>query len=1067
MATWKKVLVSGSAAEVANLTATGNSITFSGLTGLAADSVLAIDAAGAVTAVASDSVGGGGNLILSGSDDVGKILTLSSEHLHFDSTNGVTILIEDDGGSGTEPQITISTPQDLQTTATPTFQSLAIQDDGGTPTITIKDPSDSTKNGNITFTSEGDLVFTAGTNTKLAFYGQTNVNDRYIHVNPGEGASDRRDINFIASGKVDKHLFVVDASASFSSSAGEVAGRGKVGVGLGDDGFTLLNDVDNEVTKDAVLVVSGNVAVVGGNITASSFTGDGSGLTGITADTATTLTGFDVTEYNNFTAGIDTFTGSIQTQVNANTALTASTLRLENDQTVVKQYSIPVFHNTTPNTVSTGSDTFRVTYNPTHFPSGRSGATPVNDLNNGSGSYYLYVQSASIGDDLYVGGDIDLIGTINNVVGFNFTEGNITVVSGAVHFGSGSAPGDIDLVGGHQFTGSLKISGGLYVDRLIESNQNKIVVYNSTTGQFFYTSSVGGDAVQGGTIGNAGDNDYTDGFFDYFTPSTTIGTAIDDISEAFALLAPPQAGKLDDSATNLTVSGFGAANLSAGLTALGSEWYTFGASAGSSVNFKNATAFDVAVETNASNLLHVGTSTGYLTDGGGFTASIDSYVGSETVKRNYSQGNGTTTGTNLDIEITNNQNYTTNQPVWQAQQLTLAAKSLLQGGGVRINVTGSGAQGGAISDNLLVWTATGGDYPAIANVAGTVDVSGLSTIQLSGQTYYSAGNVDIDISADNAYYPVYKANNATLASSYVSGLGSVSTFTGTPNYNDSISNYAAASSKALTGKTAAGSTSPGTVTVTVSKPGGDSDNATVNIGTNPIRVTYSADTMGNTNNLYFQDEVYRRGALTDITTGVSTWSSGDSMNSSNLLKVANGQLGHASIYGHTSVSNVSHYYREITPTSANRFSGTFSALNLGGGAFDGKIGAFGSTLSTNNGIQIAIVFQDSVNVSSQYRIFDLGRAYGNNSIGTTLNTDYGLSTSTVDIIGAMNGYNGNLSALTNNNFTFDGGSASSIVSSTTTGTGRVYLWIVMRYDGLTTGNLQTHDVINSLTLTYN
>lgn len=99
------------------------------------------------------------------------------------------------------------------------------------------------------------------------------------------------------------------------------------------------------------------------------------------------------------------------------------------------------------------------------------------------------------------------------------------------------------------FGGDVVVSGTLYAEKQI------IEVDALQTGSL----SVSGSILHSGgiNIGDAEDNDYTDGLFTDFTSNTLLGTAIDRINEVLKGLAPKQAPNLEDFDVN-TTNGFSA-----------------------------------------------------------------------------------------------------------------------------------------------------------------------------------------------------------------------------------------------------------------------------------------------------------------------------------------------------------------------------------------------------------------------------------------------------------------------------------------------------------------------------
>lgn len=85
----------------------------------------------------------------------------------------------------------------------------------------------------------------------------------------------------------------------------------------------------------------------------------------------------------------------------------------------------------------------------------------LHPLSNGKLTFGL-PSDVTIGNDLTVSNNL-------TVLGIELVEGQASVVSGAVHFGSGSTMADIATLGNHQFTGSVEISGSLTTEGNIEA----------------------------------------------------------------------------------------------------------------------------------------------------------------------------------------------------------------------------------------------------------------------------------------------------------------------------------------------------------------------------------------------------------------------------------------------------------------------------------------------------------------------------------------------------------------------------------------------------------------------
>ena len=143
------------------------------------------------------------------------------------------------------------------------------------------------------------------------------------------------------------------------------------------------------------------------------------------------------------------------------------------------------------------------------------------------------------GSTMVLTGTLDVSGTINaNAYNVDVTNKNVINLSATGSTNFGDTSDDI-----HQFTGSVKVSGGL--------NLVNISSGTATTASFLaldssnnvvLTTSAGGS---GGAIGDPEDsgspNGYVDGLFTDFTPSTPVGTPIDRFNEVLKILAPTPA----------------------------------------------------------------------------------------------------------------------------------------------------------------------------------------------------------------------------------------------------------------------------------------------------------------------------------------------------------------------------------------------------------------------------------------------------------------------------------------------------------------------------------------------
>lgn len=766
MASWKKVIVSGSVAELSAVSASAG-INIGGLDHSAVAHVLSTDATGSVISIAQSALEGASQVLqLSGSTGT-QTLTLNQDHLEFDSGNGVTTALstEAHGGSpGNRKIFTINTAQDIRKSASPVFNDLTISGslkhavDGGT------------ENTSIDFT-DNVITFNAGGKQIVSFDGSPGGSDNIITV-----GKDDSDTNFrirSAQGGGDD-LFFADASASLSSSAGVEAGKGKIIIGMSSSANTATL-VESEEGAYARLIVSGSTYVLGsvtasGAITASAFVGDGSSLTNVTA---TTLTSGDSSIDP---VSIAAFTSSITSSVFNNSAsiasisdLTGSMVSLEGEKTAARANSLLVFSGST-GVVYTGSNTLQVTVNENHFTNG-GGNSAIND---GSGSFYLYAQTASIGEDLNVGGDLSVTGVVSTFTGFSFNEGQVTITSGSTRFGSGSAPADVDADGGHQFTGSLFITGGINIDTLTEADSSTVVVFKNNR---LHTTASTALNVGGGTIGAAGDGDYTDGFFTAFTDSTTIGDAIDQISEAFSLLAPPNEGVLG--ALSFETPGLQSAILASGLTSV--DWYANGITAGDTVNIidnngGSSPTIDIQHQTVLAGKYPDFAAAAGLS--GGVTASIKhGSDGFFEITRDYGSesvpGTGETSATRPDFSAKVKTANLKQQDgsgaqdaaeIWAQVDLSIEDFAPSTAGQFQLKLKGDN-DGGTSPTSTIYWAGlNGGDFPNQTGTINSVPSSSVSFNTISGIKYYRAGNFTPNITVTEAFSPVYQNSNVTVLS---------------------------------------------------------------------------------------------------------------------------------------------------------------------------------------------------------------------------------------------------------------------------------------------------------------
>jgi hypothetical protein len=437
MPSWKKVLVSGSNIHVAEITASRVPTVDN------ENNLLAISANGGITQITQGSVAGTNPTFTIEAFNSSSITTTD-----FTATGSLIFSHSFDHGfgftltdSGTTSSISLQTPQDLQTTAGPLFASITasngIAHAGDTDT-------------RIEFVDD-QILFHAG-GVKLLSLVEGGTDNVVIN-------QDSNDVDFRVEGNTDTHLLFVDG------------GNDKIAIGT------------STVNASSLLTVSGTIHATG--ITSSLLPSNTDSTTVIVDGGSGKLEKRDINDL-----------------VGAGDGLFNSASIIGTDNEI--EVTFP-----SANTTQIG-----IVDNPII-----GGGLTVNGDISASGDV-----TAS---NIQLFGDLALGGNIFSFSGFSFIEGVSAVFTGSNIFGSGSTPGANDTAGGgiaHQFTGSVSITGsnltvvdggitaeggtGLFgsVTSLgnISASGNlfaalpldttpltEIAVYNSTTGQLFYTSSQG------------------------------------------------------------------------------------------------------------------------------------------------------------------------------------------------------------------------------------------------------------------------------------------------------------------------------------------------------------------------------------------------------------------------------------------------------------------------------------------------------------------------------------------------------------------------------------------------
>jgi hypothetical protein len=324
-------------------------------------------------------------------------------------------------------------------------------------------------------------------------------------------------------------------------------------------------------------------------------------------------------------------------------------------------------------------------------------ADHIGDLTAATGSYItniggtnneITVTSASDGAQVVVGLPDSVTVTTDLTVGNNLTvlgleliEGQTSIVSGAFTAGSGSTPAGVDALGGHQFTGSLSITGAFSVDGTATitnlSNENSVgptnIVVHNSDGKLFsaganVTSSISGafDSASNAIVGNVATNTTN-----ISTNTTNIGT-LSSATSSYALIA--NISGAFDSASNALVTNVATNTDHIGdLTAVTSSYVNNSSTSSFAIIADISGAFDSAsnalVTNVATNTTNISTNTTNIATISGVTGSyVSNIVGTAneiTVSSGSDDNAQVTIGLPNDVTIGNNLTVTNDLTVTQ------------------------------------------------------------------------------------------------------------------------------------------------------------------------------------------------------------------------------------------------------------------------------------------------------------------------------------------------------------------------------------------------------------------
>lgn len=566
------------------------------------------------------------------------------------------------------------------------------------------------------------------------------------------------------------------------------------------------------------------------------------------------------------------------------------------------------------------------------------------------------------------------------------TSNNILTFHGPITSGSITSSLNVDL--------SSLAGGG--------SGGSGIFTPTGVSGTFETTSSLqisGSLTVTGSSpsinIGTpeGSDNVYSDGFFSTFNENTRLANALDQISEAFADLAPAKAVALTGQQLvvanpSTLYSGY----LAGGLIA--SDWYvdytanqlvSNGLSTIAAVSLSSPTnSFPAGKKSNfdPSNILE-----------GGVTASITAQGDAASLSiKALNTGNGTVGALTIDSLVTFNN-------LWVKGAATIA-HTMADTGSYKYQLLADQEAGQSVEKQYFYL----GTYANPSVTTGTITSGSVTYNDLSGVKYLKTATFNIPSTGSDLFNPVYNLNQFSFSSTYTNNLTTGSQAADTPQFGDILQLEV---NPTLTAGLSSGQNAP-TGTVAVTKPGKTGTyNASYTL--TPKKVNSYVSDPATTTNEPFLGESKR---YTNLNT--STWTSSNPLNNG-ALQVQNGRLvgGNAAGGGdYSGFASQQNYFRLFES-------------GLGNGKTNGNftLSATGFTQlqnwdSGNAGLEAAIIVVEEITGGlTASKIFDLSRAA---VVGPVISNIYGAKIGT---LGALSG-----------DWTF--------LSNTTTGaSGNVILWV--------------------------
>ena len=441
MASWKKVLVSGSNIEVNNILATGNITASLVPTTNNEDNILVIGTDGAITQMGQGNISGTNPTFNINASHTPLSISLSSS---VEFSTGVDLMVFDaasNHGFGFEvsdsdntASIDLITPQGLKTTDEPQFANIQLGSSTETTGFLRHQGDTNTRIG----LSDDEISLEAG-GVKMVTLIESEDIPNVVLINSGG-----IDVDFRVESNTDTHLLFADG------------GNDKVAIGT------------DTVNAHSLLTVAGTITTTG--ITASALP------TSTTSTDVIVDGGSGVFEKRNIQPLIDDSVAALTGSITASIIGTANEIIVDTNSDGDTQIGI------VDNAIIGGGLTVQ----------GDISASNIHAAGNITGSNLRVENDIAIGGNLFSFTGLSLIENISA----NFTGSNL--------FGSGSHPGANDLAGGgtaHQFTGSVGITGSALTitDGNLSlggnnngniSTTNGSVTANSGTGSFGYVHAL-------------------------------------------------------------------------------------------------------------------------------------------------------------------------------------------------------------------------------------------------------------------------------------------------------------------------------------------------------------------------------------------------------------------------------------------------------------------------------------------------------------------------------------------------------------------------------------------------